>query len=98
MRSNSGSARYKPIGSYGVIGDLQTVALVGMDASIDFMCFPEFDSPSIFAALLDPGRGGSFQLSPRLRDAKQKQIYIPDSNILLTRFQAEGGVAEVSDF
>ena len=98
MTSKEYSSHFKPIGNYGVIGDLQTVALVGMDASIDFMCFPEFDSPTIFAALLDPGRGGSFQLAPVLKNAQRKQLYIPDSNILLTRFQAEGGLAEVSDF
>jgi len=69
-----------------------------MDATIDFMCFPRFDSPTIFAALLDPEKGGSFQLSPVLKDPRPKQLYLPDSNILLTRFQAEGGMAEVSDF
>ncbi|HVV74229.1 MAG TPA: trehalase-like domain-containing protein, partial [Verrucomicrobiae bacterium] len=92
------SSRFKPIENYGVIGDLHTVALVGMDASIDFMCFPEFDSPTIFAALLDPERGGSFQLFPLLKQAHHKQLYLPDSNILLTRFQAEDGMVEVSDF
>jgi GH15 family glucan-1,4-alpha-glucosidase len=89
---------YKPIENYGIIGDLETVALVGMDGGIDFMCFPEFDSPSIFAALLDDRKGGSFQLAPVLKGARNKQLYVPDSNILLTRFLAEGGMAEVSDF
>ncbi len=92
------SAPCQPIEDHGVIGDLHTVALVGKDASIDFMCFPQFDSPTIFAALLDPKRGGSFQLSPLLEHAHQKQLYLPDSNVLLTRFQTEGGLAEVSDF
>ncbi|MGH7968654.1 MAG: glycoside hydrolase family 15 protein, partial [Limisphaerales bacterium] len=96
--SNRRNARFKPIENYGVIGDLHTVALVGTDASIDFMCFPEFDSPTIFAALLDPERGGSFQLSPVLDRAHHKQMYMPDSNILLTRFQSEDGMVEVSDF
>jgi GH15 family glucan-1,4-alpha-glucosidase len=89
---------YKPIENYGIIGDLHTVALVGMDGSIDFMSFPHFDSPTIFAALLDESKGGRFQLAPVLADAKQKQLYLPDSNILLTRFLSDAGVAEISDF
>ncbi len=89
---------YQPIENYGVIGDLHTVALVGMDGSIDFMCFPHFDSPSIFAALLDRTRGGKFQITPVLDGARKKQIYLPDSNILLSRFLAEEGVAEIADF
>jgi GH15 family glucan-1,4-alpha-glucosidase len=89
---------YEPIENYGVIGDLQTVALVGMNGSIDFMCFPHFDSPSIFAALLDDKKGGCFQLAPILRGEHRKQIYFPDTNMLLTRFLSADGVAEVSDF
>jgi GH15 family glucan-1,4-alpha-glucosidase len=89
---------YQPIENYGVIGDLHTVALVGMDGSIDFMSFPSFDSPTIFAALLDERRGGRFQLAPVLADANHKQLYLPDSNILLTRFLSDEGVAEISDF
>ncbi len=89
---------YKPIENYGIIGDLHTVALVGMDGSIDFMSFPNFDSPTIFAALLDESKGGRFQLAPVLADANQKQLYLPDSNILLTRFLSDAGVAEISDF
>jgi GH15 family glucan-1,4-alpha-glucosidase len=89
---------YQPIENYGVIGDLHTVALVGMDGSIDFMSFPSFDSPTIFAALLDERRGGLFQLAPVLADANRKQLYLPDSNILLTRFLSDEGVAEISDF
>ncbi len=89
---------YQPIENYGVIGDLQTVALVGMNGSIDFMCFPHFDSPSIFAALLDDKKGGRFQLAPVLKGERHKQIYFPDTNMLLTRFLSADGVAEVSDF
>ncbi len=92
------SAHYKSIASYGVIGDLRTVALVGMEGSIDFMCFPEFDSPTIFAALLDYRKGGSFRLAPVLGNAEHKQLYMLDSNILLTRFLSDDGMAEVSDF
>jgi len=89
---------YQPIENYGVIGDLHTVALVGMDGSIDFMCFPHFDSPSIFAGLLDHARGGSFRIAPVLEGARRKQLYLPDSNILLSRFLSEEGVAEITDF
>ena len=90
--------RYAPIEDYGVIGDLHTVALVGKDGSIDFLCLPSFDSPSVFAALLDADRGGRFRIAPHLDDAVQRQLYLPDTNVLLTRFLSESGVAEVSDF
>ncbi len=92
------SPHYRPIGRYGIIGDLHTAALVGMDGSIDFMCFPRFDSPTIFASLLDHRKGGSFKLAPIINDAHHKQLYLPDSAILLTRFLSEQGVAEISDF
>jgi len=88
----------QPVENHGVIGDMRTVALVGKDGSIDFMCFPRFDSPTIFAALLDPEKGGRFQLAPEANDAREVQLYLPDSAILLTRFLFTGGVAEVSDF
>src|ERR1700756_2563136 len=90
--------QYKPIENYGIIGDLHTIALVGTDGSVDFMCFPRFDSPTIFAALLDHRRGGRFVLTPELKNPRLKQLYMPDSNILLTRFLSEAGVGEVSDF
>src|SRR5262249_16891525 len=90
--------RYAPIGDHGVIGDLHTVALVGMDVSIDFLCLPHFDSPSVFAALVDADRGGRFQIAPVLEGAARKQLYLPDTNVLLTRFLDADGVAEVSDF
>jgi GH15 family glucan-1,4-alpha-glucosidase len=89
---------YPPIENHGVVGDLCTVALIGHDASIDFMCFPYFDSPSIFAALLDDERGGRFRIAPTFEDATHKQIYLPDSNILVSRFLSDDGIAEVSDF
>lgn len=66
------STRYSPIGDYGIIGDLNTIALVGMDGSIDFLCLPHFDSPSVFAALLDAERGGRFQIAPLLAGAARK--------------------------
>jgi GH15 family glucan-1,4-alpha-glucosidase len=89
---------YLPIENYGVIGDLNTVALVSLEGSIDFMCFPRFDSPSIFAALLDSERGGHFQIAPASGDFKRRQRYLPDTNILLTQFLSQTGVAVVSDF
>ena len=89
---------FPPIEDHGVIGDLHTVALVDLSGTIDFLCFPHFDSPSIFAKLLDRERGGSFELAPVGDGAHTKQIYMPDSNVLLTRFLFQDGVAEVSDF
>jgi GH15 family glucan-1,4-alpha-glucosidase len=90
--------RYPPIESHGVIGDLQTVALVGRDGRIAFLCLPEFDSPTVFASLLDAERGGSFDVVPRLENARHKQMYLPDTNVLLTRVLADDGVCEISDF
>ena len=89
---------YRPIENYGVIGDLSTTALVSLDGSIDFMCFPAFDSPTIFAALLDHKQGGHFQIQPIGGKFKQRQRYFPDTNILLTRFLGEPGIAAISDF
>lgn len=89
---------YQPIENYGIIGDLNTIALVGLNGSIDFMCFPNFDSPSIFAALLDEHKGGDFQLKPVFKEMKTKQLYLPDTNVLLTRFLSAEGVAEITDF
>lgn len=89
---------YHPIENYGVIGDLHTVALVGMDGSIDYMCFPRLDSPSIFARLLSHHNGGYFKLAPVEADIRRKQLYLSNSAILFTRFLAANGVAEVSDF
>src|SRR5262249_56172836 len=95
---SSMAGRYAPIGDYGVIGDLHPVALVGVDGSIDFLCLPYFDSPSVFAALVDAEHGGRFQIAPLLESAARKQLYLPDTNVLLTRFLDASGIAEVSDF
>jgi len=89
---------YQPIENYAIIGDLHTVALVGMDGSIDFLPFPRFDSPTVFAALLDHRKGGRFKIAPAFADARQKQLYLPDTNVLLTRSLSSEGVAEVTDF
>src|SRR5919107_1666156 len=89
---------YQPIENYGIIGDLNTVALVGLNGSIDFMCFPNFDSPTVFAALLDADKGGRFQIVPAFSEMKTKQLYLPDTNVLLTRFLSNEGVGEITDF
>ncbi len=89
---------YQPIENYGVIGDLATTALVSLSGSIDFMCFPCFDSPTIFAALLDAKRGGYFRITPVAGEFKNRQRYFPDTNILLTRFMGDSGIADISDF
>ena len=90
---------YQPIENYGVIGDLNTIALVGLNGSIDFMCFPDFDSPTIFAALLDKSKGGFFRIAPQTTTAvKPKQLYLPGTNVLLTRFLSKEGIAEITDF
>jgi GH15 family glucan-1,4-alpha-glucosidase len=95
-----GGTRGTPIAieDHAIIGDLNTVALVALDGTIDFFCFPRFDSPSVFASLLDPARGGHFSIKPLLNGATHKQLYLPDSNILLTRFLSADGVVEISDF
>jgi GH15 family glucan-1,4-alpha-glucosidase len=90
--------RYQPIEDYGIIGDLHTVALVGRDGSIDFLSFPRFDSPTIFARVLDQDRGGHFSIRPCLEGGERKQLYLSDTNVLLSRFLSADGVAEVSDF
>jgi GH15 family glucan-1,4-alpha-glucosidase len=92
------SVSYQPIENYGIIGDLHTIALPGLDGSIDFMCFPNFDSPSIFARLIDDKKGGFYCISPIFTEMKTKQLYMPDTNILLTRFLSPDGVGEVTDF
>jgi GH15 family glucan-1,4-alpha-glucosidase len=89
---------YLPIEHYGVIGDRRTAALVGLKGSIDWMCYPQFDSPSVFAALLDHGRGGCFQIAPARDTVTSKQLYVPDTNVLITRFLSPDGVVEVTDF
>jgi GH15 family glucan-1,4-alpha-glucosidase len=89
---------YLPIESYGVIGDLHTAALVGLDGSIDWLCFPRFDSPSVFAAILDDEKGGRFRIAPTCEGVTRKQMYLPDTNVLLTRFLSPNGVVEVTDF
>ena len=91
-------SRYQPIEHYGIIGNLRTAALVGMDGSIDWVCLPHFDSPSVFAALLDDQRGGRFRIAPASDDFRRKQFYWPDTAVLITRFLHDEGVGEVEDY
>ena len=88
----------RPVEAHGVIGDQGTAALVADDGTVDFLCWPGFDGPSIFAALLDPERGGAFELAPVTDAARRRQMYLPDTNVLLTRFLAADGVGEITDF
>jgi GH15 family glucan-1,4-alpha-glucosidase len=89
---------YLPIEDYGIVGDLHTVALIGMNGSVDFMSYPHFGSPTIFAAILDAEHGGRFQIRPCLDAGTTKQMYLPDTNVLITRRLDRSGVGEVSDF
>jgi GH15 family glucan-1,4-alpha-glucosidase len=89
---------YQPIENYGVIGNLRTAALVGMDGSIDWLCLPHFDSPSVFAAILDDQKGGRFRIAPASDQVRRKQFYWPDTAILITRFLHADGVGEVEDY
>ncbi|MFD8806608.1 glycoside hydrolase family 15 protein [Streptomyces sp. NPDC059597] len=94
---SGGGHRHLPIAEHGLVGDLRSVALVGSDGTIDWYCCPAFDAPSVFAALLDPERGGRFALAAAV-PARTKQFYFPDTNVLITRFFTEEGVGEVQDF
>jgi GH15 family glucan-1,4-alpha-glucosidase len=89
---------YVPIAEHGVIGDLHTAALVGTDGTIDWYCCPHFDSPSVFGAILDRHKGGYYRIAPTVEDWTPKQLYFPDTNVLITRFLTRGGVGEVQDF
>jgi GH15 family glucan-1,4-alpha-glucosidase len=89
---------YQPIENYGIIGNMRTAALVGMNGSIDWLCLPHFDSPSVFAAILDDRKGGRFRVAPVREDVRHKQFYWPSTNILVTRFLCADGVGEVEDY
>lgn len=98
MRYVSSPPAYLPISDYAIIGDLHTVALVGKNGSIDWYCFPRIDSPSIFGALLDAGKGGFFRIHTADTQGEYHQLYYPNTNVLLTRFATPDGYAELTDF
>src|SRR6185369_16164580 len=84
---------YQPIENYGIIGNMRTVALIAMNGSIDWYSYPHFDSPSIFGAILDDTKGGRFQIQAVGEDIRYKQLYLPSTNILVTRFLLRDGIA-----
>jgi GH15 family glucan-1,4-alpha-glucosidase len=89
---------YRPIESYGLIGNMHTAALVGSDGSIDWLCGPHFDSPSIFARLLDDQKGGHFRIAPVAENVACRQMYWPGTNVLITRFLHDDGMVELTDY
>ena len=89
---------YAPIAEHGLIGNLHTAALVDTSGTVDWYCPGRFDAPSVFASLLDPQRGGRFRIAPTGQDWTSRQLYLPDSAVLVTRFLGTDGVAEVVDF
>jgi len=100
-KANEGAqmrSSYQPIEHYGVVGNMRTAALVGMNGSIDWLCLPRFDSPSVFAAILDAQKGGRFRIAPAGDDFRNKQFYWPDTNILITRFLHADGIGEIEDY
>ncbi|MEV4701769.1 glycoside hydrolase family 15 protein [Actinoplanes sp. NPDC049316] len=89
---------YSLIADHGLVGDLQTAALVATDGSVDWFCSPRFDSPSVFGALLDAGRGGRLRIRPASGVVTVRQLYVPDTAVLVTRFLTDAGVGEIVDF
>ncbi len=89
---------YSPIEDYGIIGNLNTTALVSKEGSIDFLPFTRFDAPTIFGALLDNNKGGHFSIDVKNGEVNRKQLYLPDTAVLLTRYLSNDGIAELTDF
>jgi GH15 family glucan-1,4-alpha-glucosidase len=96
-QSQNTSTRYRPIEACGIIGNLRSIALVSTEGTIDWCCLPRFDSPSVFASLLDAGKGGRFSLAPEAKGVN-RQMYLPETNVLMTRFLRPDGVGEILDF
>src|SRR5438309_3144020 len=90
--------RCKPIENHGIIGNMHSAALVSLDGSVDWLCLPRFDAPSVFGAILDDQKGGRFRISPAVECARRKQSYWPDTNVLVTRFLHPDGILELVDF
>jgi len=95
---SSSHSRPLPIDARGLIGNMKTTALVSIHGSMDFMCFPRVDSPTLFAALLDAKNGGEFSITLDTDDYSSKQMYLPETNVLLTRFMTGDSVCELLDF
>jgi GH15 family glucan-1,4-alpha-glucosidase len=91
-------SRYPLIADHGLIGDLQTAALVATDGTVDWFCAPRFDSPTLFGSLLDADKGGHFGVRAIAPEVTRQQLYFPDTAVLVTRFLTEDGVGEVVDF
>ncbi|MFE0350825.1 trehalase-like domain-containing protein [Streptomyces griseoluteus] len=89
---------YRPIAGHGLIGDLQTAALVSSHGVIDWFAAPRFDSPGVFTVLLDHDGGGYFQLAPERSEGTWRQLYYPDTAVLVTRFMSPDGVGEIVDY
>jgi GH15 family glucan-1,4-alpha-glucosidase len=98
MRTVRGLGEHVPIAEHGIIGDLHSIALVDTNGTIDWYCCPRFDSPSVFGAILDKRRGGYYRIGPATGHWTPKQLYFPDTNVLITRFLTPTGVGEVQDF
>src|SRR3954468_6711542 len=91
--------RYQPSENHGIVGNMRTAALVSLDGSVDWLCLPRFDSPSVFAAILDADKGGRFRIAPAAAgELRHKQYYWPDTNVLITRFLHPDGIAEVENY
>ena len=88
---------YRPVSDYGIIGNMLSAALVGKDGSIDWCCLPRFDSPSVFAAILDDEKGGRFEIKPQA-SVDSRQAYMPNTNVLQTTYQTGSGTVTVTDF
>ena len=80
------ASAYPPIEDHGIIGNMHTAALIGTDGTMDWLCYPRFDSPAVFCSILDHDKGGHFKVSPLGEDITYKQFYWPETNILVTRF------------
>jgi len=98
VRAGEYPSGYLPISEHGLVGDLHTVALVGTNGTIDWYCCPSFDAPSVFGRILDSDRGGFYRLRPEGDEWSSRQLYLPDTNVLITRFFTEDGVGEIQDF
>ncbi|MCI2419306.1 glycoside hydrolase family 15 protein [Saccharopolyspora sp. K220] len=98
MTDEGHATGFAPIAEHGVIGDMRTAALVATDGAIDWFCCPQFDSPSVFGSIVGADRGGSWKIAPESHVDSHQQFYVPDSNVLITRFLTDDGVVEIHDF